>query len=138
MKYHEIATTLQEWYEKNFNDHTKIESGIDVAAYDWGYRWNSQLIVLCEDGLKYSNQTGGDACNHPIAQGILIPMSKELLTNPEVSGSGWWEGDANEFLDSNPRFKEYFKGNGKSEEAWINVKIIDNDLPAIITYTNSD
>jgi hypothetical protein len=35
------------------------------------------LIYLCESGVKYSAQTNGYACNHPEAEGVLIPLFNE-------------------------------------------------------------
>jgi len=35
------------------------------------------LIYLCDSGVEYSAQTGGVLCDHPTAEGVLIPLFNE-------------------------------------------------------------
>ncbi len=40
--------------------------------------WNSgdeYLIIKKPSGIRYSNQTGGVMCNHPVIEGVLMPIS---------------------------------------------------------------
>jgi len=37
------------------------------------------LIVLHPSGVYYSNQTGGHACLHPLAEGIFVPIRDDTL-----------------------------------------------------------
>lgn len=36
------------------------------------------LIIEAKTGVKYSNQTGGYACNHPEVEGFLLPINLTL------------------------------------------------------------
>lgn len=42
----------------------------------WG--GGEYLIIKTPSGIKYSNQTGGMWCDHPIAEGVLLPLNTEL------------------------------------------------------------
>ena len=44
----------------------------------WGER-QFGLIVLRPSGVYYSNQTGGYACYHPMAEGVFIPLGIDTV-----------------------------------------------------------
>ena len=50
--------------------------------------WNVEgvvLILLRPSGIVFTNQTGGHACFHPEAEGVLVPFNNEhFLDQPEL------------------------------------------------------
>lgn len=44
------------------------------------------LIYLCESGVEYSAQTAGFSCNHPAAEGVLIPLFNEHYSLLDLTG----------------------------------------------------
>lgn len=121
----------------------------------------TSLIVLMETGVFYTNQTGGVACHHPTAQGILIPIgnthfTEELVNECQDFGFCGLEEKSVSILQG------IINRNGLensikirrnklqvSEEAWVHVVINDppgrfpffkgfKNAKAILTWQNSD
>lgn len=117
------------------------------------------LIVLAPTGITWTNQTGGVSCNHPEAEGFLIPLPfawvscKDSLENEwgapyDAARVGAWllERQLGELFEPDPEAT-------RLEEAWIPVRVLQ-DIPesdfhssllegvagkrAILTYPNSD
>lgn len=119
---------------------------IDLTCTDFP----PSLIVKCDSGVSYSNQTDGVMCRHPVVEGVLVPLT-------------FWgfNYEMNELLEDYPT-KEFVEGwikklgvplkvSGKEplSEAWIEVEILPHDdgysplkdfvgCKAILTYENSD
>lgn len=107
--------------------------------------WNSNgvgLIILCPSGVRYSNQTGGYACLHPVVEGVYVPLSNEVVDQEAelaayFSGTKWlgWcneaiDEEAAAFVDEVLRKSPYTKGLVvnrdrllDSHESWIYVII---------------
>lgn len=132
MRTAEAVLLIEDWLRTTLSDGIFFLSEADLF-----FVGDCFLIVKTDDGLKYTNQTGGHACNHPSQRGLLIQLNRNVV-NPEVDGSGWWSGDAKKFFDANPSFYEFLEPNGESEEAWIQVKLKGTSLEAILAYPNSD
>jgi len=120
--------------------------------------WNMEsaaLIVLDENGARYSNQVGGTACSHPVAVGFLVPlMCGDVCERMEGVSHATLEScreDAQAELDSmglDGVLELRETGERDFHEAWIHVTIKKTDhgmMPdsyagraAILTYPNSD
>ena len=40
--------------------------------------WNAKgvgIIIFCDSNVFYTNQVGGIACNHPIVEGVYVPLA---------------------------------------------------------------
>jgi hypothetical protein len=44
----------------------------------WDLDWPMGVIVPCESGVKFTNQTGGTMCAHPVIEGVFIPLPSFL------------------------------------------------------------
>lgn len=51
------------------------------------------LIYLCNSGVEYSAQTAGFSCNHPAAEGVLIPLFNEHYSLLDLTGFCCMGGD---------------------------------------------
>jgi len=109
------------------------------GAYELCWEDGAFLIMVDSRGLKYSNQTGGCACHHPTETGFLLPFPDDWIEKRMCEDDSMWQGDAQEFLDANPRIAERFLADGPSEEAWIRLKLQTNpEQKVVLTYLNSD
>jgi hypothetical protein len=39
------------------------------------------LIILTDSGIRYQNQTGGEACDVKVCEGVFAPMDNEMLVD---------------------------------------------------------
>lgn len=107
------------------------------------------LILLCNSGVRYSNQTGGYACLHPQEEGVFAPLPAEPLEDAQTQErikqyfvgekwNGWcFEGideETADFLDSAFAQCELMSGLSvdrtrlqSSHEAWIYVLVKEPD-----------
>ena len=102
------------------------------------------VIVEMPSGQYYTNQTHGNACNHPIAEGMLV-MLEESPTVPHV---GCWGGiDADDAKLLNSYISRYgievdfsrvggdAKDSNEFGEAWVPV---EGAMKGILTWPNCD
>lgn len=117
------------------------------------------LIVPATTGIKYSNQTGGTACDHPEVEGFYVPLPSGWHTKPEVMQDvdGRWEDPEHilfinnstasetdpsriarlvqQWLDANYPLSEFFEVDPekltKTQEAWIWLRVKDCKKAAI-------
>lgn len=52
----------------------------------WPYDSQTYLIYLCDSGVEYSAQTNGFNCDHPSAEGVLIPLFGEHYDLLDLTG----------------------------------------------------
>ena len=96
------------------------------------------LVVEDTTGFIYKFQTGGYACNHPSAEGFLLPF--------DISKEDWLVTDEDDFPDRLPSYGLKLDETREGEEAWWPVKLTSNSqLPLWLrehrlwlTYENSD
>ena len=101
------------------------------------------LIVLCQSGVRYNNQTGGTNCLSPIEEGVYLPLFDDLhdqatplasyFTDTKIYTTGTVgidEMDA-EFIDSILSIGDFTKllkvdrtRLNDSHEAWLYVDIL--------------
>ena len=70
------------------------------------------LIILCPSGVLYTNQTGGHACLHPVAEGVYVPL---INSDPQVH--------------QETELFEYFTGS--KYQGWCHDGIDEDDLAVI-------
>ena len=125
------------------------------------------VILLCDSAVRFSNQSGGYACDHPSEQGVFVPFNQpfvgDLLLNYFVKEHNGWcsrgisEKDA-EWLDNlfveydyTKRLKVDRSRLKDCKEAWIYVDIYPlegsrmfHNVPssysgkAVLVWENSD
>ncbi len=131
--------------------------------------WNTNgigIIIFCDSNVFYTNQVGGIACNHPMVEGVYVPLVERNIDLEEelmdyFSKIGWYcdgleEGIA-EHIDIilakssiTKKVKVDRELLKESKEAWVYVKI-DNSIKelyplfenfssnsGILTWRNSD
>lgn len=126
-----------------------------VYLWDW-----CGIIILDDNGIYYTNQTGGLACRHPVVRGYFIPLScsdyNNIINDLQTTFydySPFTELDKKKLQSilKNSPFSIDEENFNKSEEAWIYV-IVKNGFEfgkfdslvgfqgkrGIITYENSD
>jgi hypothetical protein len=120
------------------------------------------MIVRVPSGLKWSNQTGGVLCSHPVLEGVFVPLPQSwFLVNSIENEMGYIKSDGDlkahnrrlvgRFLEANPEIQKRFEFdesfNESAAEAWVPLKVMTPDdeilkpfhgLPVVITYENSD
>lgn len=115
---------------------------IDLCSHDFK---DEVGIILCGNTeVFYTNQTGGVACHHPQAEGVLVffrpePLSSfwHVLRNGGLHGSlsCGVTADVLDALEMGiPGFMPVRMG--EQEEAWVFGSVFDT--PCIVTWGNCD
>lgn len=121
--------------------------------------WNVDspgVIVEIPTGVRWSNQTGGTACNHPEVEGVFVPMAS-VQPDPDPFIDEWgrpYDRDAVAAWLLAADLDDVFEPREEADEmaeAWIPVRVrafIPDGRAiqlqtfwgknAIITYPNSD
>jgi hypothetical protein len=100
------------------------------------------IVIVCNTGIRWTNQAGGTTCAHPEAEGIFIPLPPFLESSLEILRDRW-HLDASDikyvrrFLTAEEldRVMEY-DPTMMGGEAWVPVRILPaiNEAP---TWANS-
>ena len=125
------------------------------------------VIIPMKSGVIYKNQAGGTYCGQPSLEGIYIPLPIEYLHdllgdplqdrvcsyNPDLVQQFLVAIELNAYFEpfkdhaSLPSLIKSSEGDIHMMEAWVPVRIKDEDLPGfedfvgewgVITYPNSD
>lgn len=115
------------------------------------------VIVLAPTGIIYTNQTGGNACHQPEAEGFLVPLKEEFGFDASMDAPLYNDCSvpydpviAQEIIDyfADGRDLEPDPEAKLMEEAWVPVRIKVGancvalkhlgGMQAILTYPNSD
>ena len=119
------------------------------------------LIVLCGSGVFYTNQTGGLACNHPVAEGVFVPLDDGVGRPTQYRLSQHFRGSWEALNEEDAKVIDTALKSGnlgfvsvsrkrlsESTEAWVHVELdlskcgelLSNfeDNKAILTWENSD
>lgn len=126
-----------------------MKHSVELSVELWQYSNLLGLIVLLETGVNWSNQTGGLACRHPVAEGIFLPLYGDVPDDTDEfyddSGSPYNIERVQRFLIDNLLDDQLEPDPDATEvmEAWIPVKIKETcenfkGMRAIVTYDNSD
>lgn len=119
------------------------------------------IILLCKSGVEYTNQTGGTACAHPVAEGAFVPCT--VPTSIQDMFLDEWGGFTPEQADTRKQAVDAaFIANGlaleldlsrmsdrDAGEAWVPILVwsgslhcsihgIGSPVPGIMTWANSD
>ena len=124
--------------------------------------WSSRgpgVIIPCESGVVYTNQTGGHGCLHPQCEGVYAPLFDESV---DIEGELYdffyngkkWQGwchdgideETADVVDSILQKSAHTKGLrvdrarlAESHEAWIHVRMLgDDDRPIEIRGFGTD
>jgi hypothetical protein len=103
------------------------------------------VILLCQSGVRYTNETGGYMCLHQEAEGAYLPLgvgsstlALELNEHFETKWVGWCHDGIDEetahFVDGllaaqpeTTRFQVDRQRLADSHEAWIHVRLLKPD-----------
>ena len=131
----------------------------------WGLE-QTALILLEPSGITFTNQVGGTGCEHPTAEGILVPVGHDHpVERPELGlTERLWDMDWGSYggitSDFEDEIEEVLSSNSHTahirvdrnrlrdhREAWIHVVVGASDpqdptqthgRPGILTWPNSD
>lgn len=63
------------------------------------WRISAYLIINAPTGIKYSNQSGGNRCCHPVAEGYIIPIDNSYIAEIDDCSFLCWNDSNTSFND---------------------------------------
>lgn len=122
----------------------------DDAIFLDHYEGELTLIVQTSDGKKYTNQTGGCSCDHPVTRGYIIQLNGNSSALSAACNYSCYVDESNllkvqRILDNTDLQGLRLKvTHGMNQEAWLQVEIEgchrdwNGETQGILTWNNSD